>query len=112
MGRMAASGSSLARFAMRASTFAAVIWPLSYAWVAIELVDVDDPAWLFPLTLGAEMGALGLGLAALLAGLTARRRTGAASTDHRRAGLGALIGGVVASLVIGLNVLFLFVLPR
>lgn len=103
--------SALTRVALGSAVLAAVLWPFSYTWVVVSLLRAGDPPWLFPVTIVAEMGSLAAGLFALLAGVLARRRP-IDPRDRRRSGIAAVIGGAVAILVVGLNVLFLLILPH
>lgn len=84
---------TIARRARWAAIGAAALLPLSYVWLA---VPKDAAGWVFPLTAGAEIGAIVLGIVAVAYGIRARRLM-----PH---GTGVrwpvLLGGVVLALVI------------
>lgn len=84
---------TIARRARWAAMGAAALLPFSYAWLA---APQQTAGWVFPLTAGAETGAIALGLAAVVYGIRARRLM------PRATGVGwpALVGGVVLALVV------------
>ena len=85
-------GSEIARRARWAAIGAAALLPFSYAWLA-----APKPAarWVFPLTAGAEIGAIALGLAAVAYGIRTRRLM----PDATGVRWPVLLGGVVLALV-------------
>lgn len=87
-----------ARRARWAGIGALLLWPLTYAWMPLA---GRGPAWVFVLVPVAEIGAVVLGLVAVLSGLRARRREG----DSRAARWGIGLGGLALTLVIAGNVL-------
>jgi hypothetical protein len=84
---------TFARRARWAAIGAAALLPFSYAWLA-----APEPAagWVFPLTAGAEIGAIALGLAALVYGVRARRLM----PHARGVQWPVLLGGVVLAMVV------------
>jgi hypothetical protein len=96
--------------ALTAAVLALVLWPFSYAWVAVSLLGGGDPAWLSPFTIVTEMGAMALGVASALAGGLVRRTAAPGSVDRRRAATAIALGSLAVALVVVPNLLFTFVL--
>lgn len=98
-----------ARLSFRLALLSVPLALLSYVWVPFEVAEIQEPNYLFPLIALGEGGALVAGIAALVTGVRARRKTSGA--ERRLASKGLVLGAAVVTLVIGLNVLFMVVLP-
>lgn len=97
-----------ARHALAFGFLAIPLWALSYVWMPFRHLD-PEPAWVWPAVIVGEVGAVASGIAALVLGLRARR--GADPHARRTAMLGATLGLLVVALVVGLNLLWTFVVP-
>ena len=85
------------------------LWALSYVWPPFRHV-VPEPAWVWPAVVVGKVGAVVAALAALILALRSLRQ-GVPPPARTRALLGAVVGGVVLLLVVGLNILWTFFVP-
>jgi hypothetical protein len=102
-------GARLSNVAVAASAVAAVLWPVSYAWVAVRLAGAPEAGWPAVASVVGEVGAVAASAFGGLTGMLARSRAMAGSVEHRRATWAVLIGGLVIVLVVGLNIAFMLV---
>jgi hypothetical protein len=87
----------ITRRARRAALAAVALVPTSYAWLALPK---PTPGWGLMAAAAAELGAIALGIVALVEGVRARRQE-----SHSSAALWAILGVIALAVVIAGNLI-------